>query len=313
MIAAMSRTMEWGSIALVVCMVAASELLGTKDVIFPEIAALAFGAWVLEERPWPGPAWTIWFSPTLGALTGVLVLQFLPYPLLALVGIAFALVLLELRLTRSAMSPALSATVLPIITNIRGWVYPVCVCLMTGGIAWLTHCRDRKRPGCGQAVSERALAAPMTWQQAVAIVAHHGKLVFFLLAVALLAVELNWLYLIAPPLLVAFFELTEPDSALRRQSAGRLLFFLTASSLGGAVWVLLVVRLLSWPLWLVAGLAVATVFALVRLCRIASPPAFALALLPCILPATVVPWYPLQVCLGGLLFLLASRIGFKAA
>jgi hypothetical protein len=44
-----------GSIALVICMVAMAEFLGTKDVIFPEIAALAFGAWVLEERPWSGP------------------------------------------------------------------------------------------------------------------------------------------------------------------------------------------------------------------------------------------------------------------
>ena len=97
---------EYITILFVIAMVATAEYLHINAIVFPEIAALAFGAWVMEERPWDGPAWTIWFSPTLGAATGVLVLHFLPYQLAVLICIAFLLVFLELKVVRSSMTPS---------------------------------------------------------------------------------------------------------------------------------------------------------------------------------------------------------------
>ena len=66
-------------------------------------------------------------------------------------------------------------------------------------------------------------------------------------------------------------------------------------------------------MWFAAGLAVATTFLIARFLRIASPPAFALALLPTILPQHVLYAYPLHVLIGSLLFISVSLIWFRTA
>jgi hypothetical protein len=304
--------MEYVTMLFVVCMVAVAEHFKVNDIIFPEIAALAFGAWVMEERPWPGAAWTIWFSPTLGAVTGVLILHFLSHSIVAMVCIAFLFVLLELKLFRSSMSPSFSAAILPIITNIHGWVYPTAVCMMTAVIALLAHRNDKKRTSlCDKMPAVRR--CPDTHASLAKEWAHYGKLVFFLLLVALFATKLDWLYMMSPPLIVAFFELTQPGSTLRQKSMARLLLLLTACALAGTIWVVVDVHVFSGPLWIAAGLSVATAFALARGLRLPSPPALALALLPTILPQKMLSVYPLHVLAGSMIFIALSLLWFKPA
>lgn len=305
-LAAGPREAIGGSILLVMAMVVIAGRLGSNDVIFPEIAALTFGAWVLRERPWPGPAWTLWLSPTLGAVTGVLVLRFVPASLAIAVCCAFVLVLLELQVSRSSISPTFSAAVLPIITHIHGWVYPVSVCLMTGIIAIVAGHKERRN------AAEVARTQPVCcFTRGHHTLAYYGKLALCVLVVAGVAMRSTWTFIIAPPLLVAFVELTQPECSWRGKG-GRLLLLLTASAAAGTLWVEGALRLLPDALWLAAGLAVVTVFALIRLLRLASPPAFALALLPMILPRAMLLTYPLQVLIGGALFLLATKIWFPA-
>jgi hypothetical protein len=308
----MYTKMEYFTMLLVVGMVAIAEHYGINEVIFPEIAALAFGAWVMEERAWPGPAWTIWLSPTLGAATGVLLLRLLPVSLPIVVAVAFVFVLLELRLLRSAMSPSISAAILPVIAGIRSWTYPLAVCLMTAAIAWLSHRRDRAKnasPRPVPAIAAASEAGPGNAREWL----HYGKLVFFVSLLAVLSQSLNWLYMIAPPLIVAFVEIAHPDSPLREKSMKRLLVLLTGCALSGMAWVVLVSRVFSGPLWLAAGLSVATAFLLAKRLGLAAPPAFALALLPTILPPQALFAYPLHVLLGGLLFIGISLLWFRTA
>ncbi len=308
----MYSRMEYATMLFVVAMVAVAEHFQANDIIFPEIAALAFGAWVMEERPWPGPAWTVWFSPTLGAVTGVAILRVLPFSLVALVGIAFAFVLLELKFFRSAMSPSISAAILPIIAGIHSWTYPAAVCVMTGTIALYAQAADRRK----QALCLSSPTAPACrpgHENAARDWVHYAKLLFFVLLVALLTTTFDWVYMMSPPLIVAFVELTHPGSRLRQQSMPRLLLLLATCALAGTVWVAVVVRVCSGPLWLAAGLSVATTFALARGLRLSSPPALALALLPTILPQTVLPVYPLHILVGGAIFIVVSLVWFKPA
>jgi hypothetical protein len=304
--------MEYVTMLFVVCMVAIAEYFNVSDIIFPEIAALAFGAWVMEERPWPGAAWTIWFSPTLGAVTGVLILHFLSHSIVAMVCIAFLFVLLELKLFRSSMSPSFSAAILPIITNIHGWIYPVSVCMMTAAIALFAHSNDKKKIILCDKVPA-AMQCQAAHESFSKELVHYGKLVFFLLLVALFSTKFDWIYMMSPPLIVAFVELTQPGSVLRQKSMARLLLLLTACALAGTVWVVVVVHVFSGPLWIAAGLSVATAFAIARGLRLASPPALALALLPTILPQKVLYVYPLHVLAGSLVFIVLSLLWFKPA
>jgi len=305
----MTQAATWGSIALVVAMMVTAGLFGSKDIIFPEIAALAFGAWVLDTRPWPGPAWTMWFSPTVGAVTGVLLLRFVPASLAVLVCLAFVLVLFELQVSRSSISPTFSAAVLPIITNIHGWLYPASVCLMTALIAGVTMLKEHT------AVSDGGTARPVCRFARDCLphtLASYGKLTLCVLVAAVVAMHFAWTFILAPPLLVAFVELAQPECPWRGQGV-RLILLLTASALAGTIGVAGIVLFLSGPPWLAAALAVAAVFGLVRLLQLASPPAFALALLPTILPPAILPTYPLQVLIGSLLFLWGVKLWFPVA
>lgn len=307
----MYTKMEWLTITFVVGMVLVAELFDVKDIIFPEIAALAFGAWVMEDRPWPGPVWTIWFSPTLAAITGVVILRTLPASVALMVFIALICVFIELKVVGSHMSPAISAAILPIIINAKGIVYPISVFIMTGSVALLVYNKKRKCKISGIALHSGLVECVQRHDNLISELFHYGKLVVFVLLIAILADTSGWLYIVSPPLIVAFVELTYPGSLLREKSMKKLLVLLTSCSLEGMLWVVLVGHCFSGPLWLAAGLSVATAFLIARSLRLASPPAFALSLLPIILPRSALYLYPLSVFAGAALFIIVSKYFFK--
>ncbi|MEA5089691.1 HPP family protein [Solidesulfovibrio sp.] len=303
---------EYITMLFVVCMVAVAEYFKVNEIIFPEIAALTFGAWVMEERPWRGPAWTICFSPTLGALTGVVLLRLAPHALLPMVGLAFFFILIELKLFRSAMSPSFSAAILPILTGITSWVYPISVCVMAAIIAGVAHCREKGKAGVSDDLLPAATAKSDGHAGLGLEMLHYGKLLLFVLLVAIFSVKSEWLFVMSPPLIVAFVELAEPGSVLRKKSMFRLLLLFSIAALCGMIWVFAVTQVFQGPMWLAAGLAVASVFLLVRRLGVASPPAFALALLPTILPHRALYLYPVHVLIGSALFIGFSLLWFRS-
>jgi hypothetical protein len=98
---------ELPAILLVVAMFAVAEHIGQKEIIFPEIAAL----------------------------TGILIVRYFTYAPFFMITAAFCLVVLQLKLARSAVLPSISAAILPIITHSDSWHYPMSVCLLTGILA----------------------------------------------------------------------------------------------------------------------------------------------------------------------------------
>lgn len=304
--------MEILTIAFVTAMVFIAEYFGVKDIIFPEIAALAFGAWIMEDRPWPGPAWTLWFSPTLGAITGVLILHFMPTSIIWMILVALIFVFIELKIFKSSMSPTISAAVLPIIINAKGITYPIAVFIMTGAVALLACKKENTCQTLKTGYQEKLFKESPLHETWLHEIFHYGKLVIFVFFIALIADKAAWLYILSPPLLVVFVELTHPGSLLREKSMKKLLFLLTACALEGMGWVILIMHHFSGPLWLAAGLSVATAIVLARHLRMASPPAFALALLPLILPQKTLYVYPLSVFVGGVLFIAVSQYFFRS-
>lgn len=298
---------ELFTIALVIGMVLIAEYFSLNDIIFPEIAALAFGAVVMEKSPWKGHPVQIWLSPTLGAITGVTLLHLFSFSFAILICVAFLLVAAELKLLHSGVYPSISAAILPILLNVRSVSYPISVCIMAGILAIILNYRTRETRGAPSAPpparTEPAGYAPMlTWLKIVALI----------FVTASIAHGLSWIYIISPPLLVVFVEATQ---AVRRGEALpslRLVALLSLAALSGLCWFSLIVLWLAGPLWLAAGLSVTSVFLLSHRLRLASPPAFALSLLPVILPHSALPWYPLQVLAGSALFLACSRFCFEA-
>jgi len=67
------------ALLLIALMFAVTTYTHQKAIIFPEIAALALGSWVMERPPWHYTNLSIWISPSLAALTGVIIVRYFPY------------------------------------------------------------------------------------------------------------------------------------------------------------------------------------------------------------------------------------------
>jgi hypothetical protein len=290
------------AVALVLAMFIVAEAARVQEIVFPEAAALALGAWVMVKPPWRSTVLTLWLSPTLAALTGTLLVRLYPGPLPVEIGAAFLLVAIQLKLMRSAILPSLSAAMLPIVTRAGSWSYPLSVCVLAGVVALGRAALWRSGAGeDAEAAHGRARAA----QGAL----HWGKLFAGVLLVAAAAWRSRWLFMIAPPLAVTFVELANPEGALRGK-ARPIFLLLVVAACSGAFWFLAVHRLLQAPMWTAACLSLATILLVFRTVRLAFPPAAAIALLPAIIPSRSLWVYPLHVSAGSAAFLLMSALAF---
>jgi len=302
----MNKRMQCLAVLLVTGMFAAAGFFGEKGLIFPEIAALACGAWVMPRPPWRFNAITVWLSPSLAALSGVLILKYLPAPPVCLICAGFLAVVLQLKIARSAVIPSLSAAILPIILRVETLWYALSVCVLTGLIA-LVHLA--RTSGRGRDASpthhERTVAAPPRTE-----LAKWGKLTAGVFAMSLVALRGDLLFMVAPPLIVTYVELSKTESALR-QRLWHVLALLGAAALTGVAQLHLFHVVLHWPLWISAGVTTGTVFLLYQLFSLSFPPAAAIALLPTILPADRLWDYPWQVLLGSAAFIALSVLLFR--
>ncbi len=306
----MNKKNELLSILLIASMFAVAGFAGQKEIIFPEIAALALGAWVLEKPPWHGTNLSFWLSPALAALTGMAIVRYFPYSPVPMTAAAFVAVILQLKLLRSAILPSISAAILPVVTHADSWHYPLSVCILTGIIAFGRILMNRSLPAENAAgLLNLPVRAGSGEKGTAGELKHWSKLLAGILAVSAVAEEFRLFYMIAPPLIVAFVELSKPGGILRQKSAW-ILFQLVFAAISGVCWLYLVEYVLHWPIWISACISTISVFLVYRTIRLPFPPAVAIALLPTILPAERLWSYPLHVLLGGAAFVLMSILWF---
>jgi hypothetical protein len=296
------RSAHLAALALVMIMFAAAEIARAQEIVFPEIAALALGAWVMREAPWRATALTLWLSPTLAALTGVLLVRLHPGPLPVEIGAAFLLVAVQLALLRSAILPALSAAILPIVTRTGSWSYPLSVCVLAAIVSLGRAALARPVEGGGsEATAPRARAAHRAL--------HWGKLLAGVLLVSAVAWRSRWLFMMAPPLAVMFVEMANPEGALRARG-GLVFLLLVIAACSGVFWIYALHRVMQAPMWLAACLSLGSILLVFHAVRLPFPPAAAIALLPAIIPARSLWLYPLQVSAGSAVFWLMSAVAF---
>ena len=118
------------TIALVAAMVGVAELLGEKEIIFPEITALAIGAWIAPQQVWRTNRLRIVLMIAIFAVLGVCLVRYLPLTLYLQVIIAFAIVSVGFLLSGTTFAPVISAMVLPVLLGTTSWVYPLAATAM---------------------------------------------------------------------------------------------------------------------------------------------------------------------------------------
>lgn len=294
-------------ILLVIFMYVVAQMINDKEIIFPEIAALGVGAWFIKNSPWGEKLIYLWLSPTLAAITGVGVLHFLPYPKEILIGGTFVLVALELYILRSKVLPSISAAILPIIVNADSLYYVLSVCILSGIIAvgrgLLNHFQshDNLLPQLASQLKEESK------KQGQKAAVHWLKLFIGVIIVATIASRFNWIYLIAPPLIVAFIEFSNTSGKVYQHPV-RLFGLILLSAFSGTLGVVLTHLQLHWPLWVsVIGIVLCS-FLLFDRFKITFPPAAAISLLPTIVPEEMLMFYPFEVTIGIAGFIVFGKI-----
>ncbi|NMH95914.1 hypothetical protein [Pseudonocardia acidicola] len=237
-------------------MLVTAEVFDLPAVLFPEGIALALGIWVLQKPAWLRSRVQIATVPPACALLGVLVVR-LPGPRWVLAVLALVLGVALLQAVRCQLAPALSAAVLPVLFDIRGWPYPVAVLLLCAVLAMTAP-----RPSQPQAAAR--------WSTPVLGV-------FGVCAVGCIAaaglIGLRPL-VVAPPLLVACFEWVTIGARPLCSGIRRWLLLVAAGVVGAGAAAVIP------PAWVAGTVAVAVAALLCAVLAEPLTPALATALVP---------------------------------
>lgn len=296
------RTRCLFALALILTMTGAADLTGESEVLFPEMAALAIGMWIIDKRVWRIGRGTTVVLMTAGAVAGVCIVRYSGLPMAAALALAFVLAAAGLICTRTTLLPLLSACMLPVLLGTESWVYPLAVLLLTlllvGGQQLLERCGLRR-------AATPLPARPFRKKE----LSRWVGLLVSILAVAGLALETGAPYLLLPPLIVTHAELVHSKAGFRNRPLQILALLILAASTGTFFQLVLHSRL-GWPESTVALCDCLVLYLLFRLSGKFFAPAGAMALIPMIAPQEGLLWLPLQAAGGAMLFIASSLLFF---
>lgn len=284
-------------------MVLIAELSGEREIIFPEICALTIGAWISEQQPWRTNKRRIFTLMSMAALFGVLVVRYIPLPLIFQVCLCFAFTGIILTLLKTNFVPIISACILPVYLGTKSWIYPISVSLMALIIIiaqWVME-KFHLRPvnnfiPCEFDIKKQIIK----WTKLL--------LVFGL--IALIPFKTHQIYFLAPPLIVMFTELSNPKSPARKKLYYIVGLMTFASCIGCLMRLILNIHL-GLPLSLCTLLACLTLFAALNKLKIYFPPAGAILLIPMILDEKLLLLFPVEVFVGAVVLGYTSLILFR--
>lgn len=284
------------SLALAAGMVAASELLHDKEVIFPEITAVAIGALAAPKQSWNVSRLRLLLTITAAAIIGV-GLVFVPIPPVINVPLAMVCAVACVTASKTEFLPAISACVLPVLLGTKSPVYIGSVVVMTSLILLaqliLEKCGLREKSVFTPVQPDKQLFALRIRQIAAASV---------ICMIPLLTKEI---FFIAPPLIVAFFEMSKPNSKLLERSPQAASLMILAS-VSGVLSRFVLTEKLGLPLAVSAALSCAVILAAVCRMKLYFPPCGAIATLPFIIPEGALLRFPFEIAAGTLVFIAAA-------
>ncbi len=278
------------TVGIIALMIFASELLGEREIIFPEIAAIAVGMLLAPRRPWQTSRWRVLVLISLSAVVGLAVSVLLPLPLWEKMSVAFLLAQVLLVFGGTSFAPLISAAVLPVMLGAESVVYLIAAVSLTALILLVSFALERL--GLRETEPYRPVHPPegRAW----------GR-VFLRCALGVLciaaAVSLHARYMVAPPMLVAFTEFMNPSSRAKEQPF-RAISLIALCAAAGAVSRLAITAALGLPLTVSAIAASLILLWLLRRFELLLPPAAALTVLAMLIPEGDLLVYPAEILVG---------------
>lgn len=302
----MKKNAKWQryfyALLMIIAMTGVAEWLGEKEILFPEMAALTIGMWIVDKRVWRVSRLQLVILMSLGAIAGICLVRYSPFPLLVNLSIAFLFAALSLIISRTTLIPLISACMLPVLLHTESWIYPIAVFIMSAIVSG------------GQKLMEKtALRHSVTYLPVNK--KHSGEfmrwsiLLFSFVLIAAIPVYTSNLYCILPPLVVTYAEFTNSKAGFRNRPVQIFLLLVIAASLG-TFFQLVGHHYLGWPKSIVALSVITCLFLIYELSGKYFAPAGAIALIPMIVSQQQLIWLPLQVAIGAALFITTAMLVF---
>lgn len=287
------------SLAVVAVMVGSAEILGEKEIIFPEITAVAMGALIAPVQSWNTSRTRLFTAIVSAAVAGVCIVRFIPEILILRIAVGLLMAVGVITLSKTSFVPAISACILPILMGTKSPVYVISVAVMTAFI--LISQKALECFGLHEKYEYRPIGP------SAELLKLRSKQVITVLIICILPAHFHKIFFIAPPLIVAFFELSGKGSKLMKRKYTAIAL-MAAAAFTGVTARFFISEKLGLTMTLGAVLSSAVIFVLCRKTKLYFPPCCAISTLPFIIPQTAMIKFPFEVIAGYIVLTIAAVI-----
>ena len=276
-------------LAVVLMMVLLSIMSDEREVIFPEVGAIAAGMFLTPHRSWMTNGRRMFALLLVGGVIGMGIVRFLPLPVMAQMITGYIAALLIQSLSGTSFVPMISALVLPVLLQTRSIWYLISLVIFSLTIIGIRKLLEKM----GIKGSEEYI--PMERSIKPSLTVFRIIMASIMIAIAL---GTGLRFIAAPPLLVAFTELSAHNNRVIRLHPIRVIMLMLLSSASGA-WVRLLFAGLPACFTLLAVLISTMIFLVVFYnAGPMVPPAGAVMVLAYLVPEKALLIYPLEILIG---------------
>lgn len=290
------------TLLLVGLMVGVAELLNEKEIIFPEITALAVGYMVAQKRSWKVNGKRMLLLITICATVGVLIVRYSGLTLFPQLIIAFSFAQILFMFSGTTFAPFVSAIVLPVMMQTKSFIYPISAVVLTILVIGFHQLFLKMK------IREDEEYIPVMLNSKDDIIDTALRIVCVAI-VGFVAIYFNYKFIIAPPLLVAFTEFSRPRNKVRNKPIKTVLVITGCALVGSLSRYLLTINL-ELPLTVSALIATLIMLLILTYTKMYMPPVGAITILSMIIPEISVITYSLQIFVGSVVIILLSRVFF---
>lgn len=290
------------TLLLVGLMVGIAELLNEKEIIFPEITALAVGYLVAQKRSWKVNGKRMLLLITICATVGVLIVRYSGLTLFPQMIIAFSFAQILFMFSGTTFAPFVSAIVLPVMMQTKSFIYPISAVVLTILVIGFHQLFLKMK------IREDEEYIPVMLNSKDDIIDTALRIVCVAI-VGFVAIYFDFKFVIAPPLLVAFTEFSRPRNKVRNKPIKTVLVITGCALVGSLSRYLLTIKL-ELPLTVSALIATLIMLLILTYTKMYMPPVGAITILSMIIPEISVITYPLQIFVGSVVIIILSRVFF---
>lgn len=290
------------TLLLVGLMVGMAELLNEKEIIFPEITALAVGYMVAQKRSWKVNGKRMLLLITICATVGVLIVRYSGLTLFPQMIIAFSFAQILFMFSGTTFAPFVSAIVLPVMMQTKSFIYPISAVILTIFVIGFHKLFLKMK------IREDEEYIPVMLNSKDDIIDTALRIVCVAI-VGFVAIYFDFKFVIAPPLLVAFTEFSRPRNKVRNKPIKTVLVITGCALVGSFSRYLFTIKL-DLPLTISALIATLVMLLILTCTKMYMPPVGAITILSMIIPQSSVITYPLQIFIGSVVIILLSRVFF---